>query len=77
MPALWDAMGLGMVIIPACHVMPSEGNTDERQDRATAEKSQSALRLPLTSATAMVNLIACQGHPCPSTGQHCVCAAVL
>lgn len=55
MPALWDAMGLGMVIIPACHALPSEGNTGVRQDRATAEKSQSALRLPLTPATAMVN----------------------
>lgn len=57
MPALWDATGLGTVMIPACHALPSEGNADVRQDRAPAEMSQSALpvRLPLTPATAMVN----------------------
>lgn len=28
MPALWDARGLGMVVIPARHTLPCEGNTD-------------------------------------------------
>lgn len=48
-------MGLGTVMIPACHALPSEGNTDVRQDRTTAEMSQLALRLPLTPATGTVN----------------------
>lgn len=55
MPALWDARRPGMVMIPARHVLPSEGNTDVRQDRATAKMFQSALRVPLTPAMAMVN----------------------
>lgn len=76
-PALWDAMGLGMVMIPARHALPSEGNTDVRQDRATAEMSQSALRLPILCHSHNESLTACQGHPFPSIGYHSVCATVL